>query len=152
MTYQNLIQKHDDKADEASSLLLTVAGGGGGVPATKKKHSVPMRAMIATFVLLGSLAVIYGGRGSSSTANSAGISAALLLSQNQAAPLYDSNTDYCFKSKTADQYCWYNTDSFPDGLWKGVGGHVDNNCGPKCTSVNEDDGIDDDVGDAGWGW
>ena len=64
---------------------------------------------------------------------------------------YDSNTDYCFKSKTADEYCWYPTDSLPEGqFWKGVDTQGNNNCGPKCTSVNDDDDgavKDDDDGE-----
>ena len=151
MTYQNLTEKHDDNADEASSLLLTLAGGVGVAATQKKTHGVPRRLMIATTCfLLGTLAVIYYGgsdSSSSSTASSVGISAALLLDHNQAAPLYDSNTDYCFKSKAAaDEYCWYPTDSFPEGpFWKGVDTQGNNNCGPKCTSVENDN---DDGGNA----
>ena len=161
MTYRKPTQTQDDDNvnDEASSLLAIGTaspsssscsfGPGGGVPARTKKTGVPMRAVIATCFLLGTIAVIYGGNSSSnSSIRAVGSSDALLLRQNQAAPLYDSNTDYCFKSKTADQYCWYPTDSFPDGRWKGVGGHGDNNCGPTCTSVNDDDDGDrsDDLG------
>ena len=150
MTYQpptTQTQDDDVKVDEASS-LLTIAtaapassfsfGPGGGVPARTKKTGVPMRAVIATCFLLGTIAVIYGGNSSSnSSIRAVDSSDALLLRQNQAAPLYDSNTDYCFKSKTADQYCWYPTDSFPDGRWKGVGGHGDNNCGQYCTQLDK---------------
>ena len=76
MTYQNLTLEHDDNAEEVSPLLLTVAGG--GVPAGKKKNGVPtMRAMLVTSCfLLGTLAVIYGGRISSS--NTVNLGAALL--------------------------------------------------------------------------
>ena len=74
MTYQKQSQTHDD---ETSSLLTSVPAapappfsfgqGGGGVTTTKKTNGVPMRAMIATCVLLGTLAVIYyGGTGASS--------------------------------------------------------------------------------------
>ena len=141
MTYQKPNQTHDDDnadANEASSLLLPVAGGaGGGVPTIKKKNGGPMRAMIATCCLLGTLAVIYGGRGSS---RSGGLSAALFLGHNQAAPVvYDPSQDFCFADNdNADKYCWYPTDNFPVGNWAGVtcaGGHGCAQCGPQCTSV-----------------
>ena len=71
MTYQKPpTPKHDDDdtVEEASSLLFG-QGGGDGVPARKKKHGVPtMRTMVVTAcVLLGTFAMIYGGRGSSTT-------------------------------------------------------------------------------------
>ena len=83
MTYQKISQTHDD---EASLLLTSVTaspapsfsfgqgggggGGGGGFLATMKKTVPTMRAMIVTCVLLGTLAMIYGGRGSSSSGSS----------------------------------------------------------------------------------
>ena len=84
MTYQQRTQTHndDDTVEEASSLLTSVTAspaparsfsfgqGGGGVPATQKKNGVSMRT---TSVLLGTLAVIYGGRDSSSHISSGGI-------------------------------------------------------------------------------
>ena len=99
MTYQKQNQTHDDdNVDEASSLLTIVTaspsssscsfGPGGGVPARRKKNSIPIRAVITTCVLLGTLAGIYsGGSGSSSnnTHRTDGTSEALLLGQNQAA-------------------------------------------------------------------
>ena len=96
MTFQPTIQTHDndDKADEASSLLLTVAEG--GVPARTKKNSIPMRAMIATCFLLGTIAVIYFGESGSSNTSSDGISAVLVRGHNQAATMsvYDPSQDY----------------------------------------------------------
>jgi len=92
MTYHNPTHTHDnDTAEEASSLLTIVTASpdpslslgqeGGDVPAIKKKNGgVPMRLMIATTtcILLGTLAVLYGGRSSSHT-SSGGISVDLLL-------------------------------------------------------------------------
>ena len=146
MTFQPPSQTHDndDNADEASSLLRTVAEG--DVPTTKKKNGgVPMRAMIATCVLLGTLAVIYVGRGSSNI--SAGvISAALVLGQNSVASVYDPSQDYCFTdTDNADKYCWFPIDRYPCGNWQGVtcaGGHGCDQCGDRCTTVycNRPDG------------
>ena len=139
MTYQQPSQTHDDDnadANEASSLLLPVAGGaGGGVPTIKKKNGGPMRAMIATCCLLGTLAVIYGGRGSS---RSGGLSAALFFGYNQAAPLvYDPSQDFCFADDdNDDKYCWYPDDRLPSGNWYSVTDRGYNDCGSMCTSVH----------------
>ena len=91
-----------------------------------------MRAVIATCILLGTLAVIYSGGRSSS--RSGGLSAALFLGHNQAAPVvYDPSQDFCFADNdNADKYCWYPTDNFPVGNWKGEGGHGYGDCGPVC--------------------
>ena len=128
MTYQTPTQTHDvDNIDEASSLLTIMTASPApssavrqdGVASTKKENDgVPMRTMIVTTCfVLGTIAVIYGGSGSSS---------------NNGDVLYDSSTDYCFKSTTVDQYCWYPTDRFPKGPWKGVSGVGDNHCGLMC--------------------
>ena len=117
MTYQNLTLEHDDNAEEVSPLLLTVAGG--GVPAGKKKNGVPtMRAMlVTTCFILGTLAVIYYGRGSSSTTSSGGISAALLQGYNPDGydpDGYDPDSDYCFTdTDTPGNYCWFPNLEFP---------------------------------------
>jgi len=92
-----------------------------------------MRAMIATCFLLGTLAVIHGGSGSSSTANSGGLSEALLLRQNQAAPVYTPGQDYCFMEQYGkygdSKYCWKHTDSYPvDETWIYIGRGY-NSCG-----------------------
>jgi len=162
MTYQKQNQTHDDdNVDEASSLLTIVTaspsssscsfGPGGGVPARRKKNSIPIRAVIATCVLLGTVAGIYsGGSDSRSNASSDGTSEALLLGQNQAALevyeqypdhpapnydpcwapwcVYDPRTDYCFKDihtgAPKNLYCWYPIDRFPypRGQWRRIGG------------------------------
>ena len=138
MTYQKLTH-NDDNADEASSLFLAVAGG--GVPATKKKkNGVPMRAMIATCFLLGTLAVLYYGRGRSNTNHTDGTSKALLLGQNQAAPVYNPDHDFCFAdTDNPGKYCWFCFDNLPVGNWKGEGGHVYNDCGDMCTEFKPRD-------------
>ena len=162
MTYQQPSPTHDDDdADEASSLLLTVAGGG-GVPATKKTHGVPMRAMIATTcVLLGTLAVLYsGGRGSNRHNNThltEGISTALLHDQNQAARVFDPNHSYCYKDNDhADKYCWFPLDNLPSGNWKADGGRGYNDCGPECTPTlynpSQDYCFKDDDNDGKYCW
>ena len=120
------------------------------MPARTKKHGVSTitRTMVVTTcVVLGTLAMLYyGGRGSSSnTASSDGIAADLLRG-------YDPSQDFCFKDEDNDgKYCWYPTDSLPEGqFWKGVDTQGNNNCGPKCTSVNDDDDgavKDDDDGE-----
>ena len=61
-----------------------------------------------------------------------GMDAAKAATPPAAPPLYDSQTDYCFKSTTVDQYCWYPTDHFPNKFWTGIIGMGDNNCGPQC--------------------
>ena len=162
MTYQKQNQTHDDdNVDEASSLLTIVTaspsspsclfGPGGGVPARRKKNSIPIRAVIATCGLLGTLVVMCsGGSGSRSNASSDGTSEALLLGQNQAALevyepypdlpgsnydpcwapwcVYDPSTDYCFKDihtgAPKNLYCWYPIDRFPypRGQWRRIGG------------------------------
>ena len=154
MTYQNLTEKHDDNADEASPLLLT-----------KKKHGVSMRAMIATTCFfLGSLAVIYYGRGSSSSSSSSnntnrhdGTSAALLLDHNQAATqVYDPSQDDCYAdADNAGKYCYFPCREYnivnnhyvlnnkcpvtvceyavPCGNWNRVTDAEDDNCGIPCT-------------------
>ena len=145
MTYQKQSQTHDDEA----SLLLTVVTAspapslslvqGGGMPARKKKNGVPMmRAVIATCSLLGILAVIYyGGRDvSSNTAGLGGISAALLLGQNQAASVYDPSQDFCFTDHDhPGKLCWYPIHRYPCGNWRGGDSSVDGQCGDKCTKV-----------------
>ena len=132
--YQKPFQTHDDdNADEASSLVLTVAGGGGGVLAAKKTHGVPtMRAVIVTTCFfLGTLAVIYRGRGSSSHTSSGGISADLLR-------WYDPSSDFCFAdTDNPGKNCWYPNDNFPCGNWKRVTGAGFDNCGPQCTQVEK---------------
>ena len=154
MTYPNITQTHDDDnvENEASSLLTIMtaspapssAFGQDGLASTKKKkNGVPMRAMIATCIfLLGTIVVLYSGGSGSNTNRTDVISEALLLGQkNQAAPLlFDSQTDYCFKSKTVDQYCWYPTDRFPYGPWKGTSEMGDNDCGPMCNQFADDSG------------
>ena len=133
MTYQKPNQTHDDddNAEEASSLLTSVTASPlpssllrqDWVATTKKKHGAPMRAKIATTCFfLGTLAVIYGGRGSSSsnTNRTAGVSADLLRSHNQAASMYEPSQDYCFRDNdNPDKFCWYPHDYFPCGKWYG---------------------------------
>ena len=107
------------------------------MPATKKKKiGVPMRAMIATLCfLLGTLAVLYsGGRGRSNTNRTGGTVEALLLGQNQDAPVvYDPIQDFCFKDNAnANKYCWYTHDYFPFGNWVGWDAAY-GQCGDKCT-------------------
>ena len=153
MTYPT--QTHEDNnVDEASSLLIVATAspsfsfGHDGVATTKKKNGVSMRAMIATTCFfLGTLAVIYYGRGSSNSSSNSntdrtdGTSEALLLGHNQAAlevyePYYDpDNGDYCFFQLYAryDNYCWYPSRIFPVGNWKDVTtdrGY--DSCGPVC--------------------
>ena len=142
MTYQQPSPTHDDDndADEASSLLLTVAGGGGEAPSTKKKHGLPMRAVVATCVLLGTLAVLSsplrrGSNRHNDTHLTGGIAAALFLDNNQAAtPVYDPTQDFCFAdTDNPGKYCWYFKDCLPVGNWKGEDGHGSGNCGKQCT-------------------
>ena len=103
MTYHIPTHTHDnDTAEEAAPLLTLVPAspapalsfgqheGGDVAPATKKKNGgVPRRLMIATScILLVTLAVLYGGRGRSSSNNihrTDGTSEALLLGHTQAA-------------------------------------------------------------------
>ena len=144
MTYQQLIQIHDDdNADESSSLLLTVADasppsfafGQDGVATTKKKTNVPMRLMIATTCfVLGTLAVIYyDGSDSTSSSNTVNLGAALLDD------VYDPSSDFCFKdNENANNYCWYRRGYWPVGNWQWAtcaGGHGCAQCGSKCTEV-----------------
>ena len=151
MTYQKPIPNYDNNADAdaASSLILTIVtaspapsfslGQEGGAPATQKKNGVPtMRAMIVTTCfLLGTLAVIYGGRGSSSSHTRSGdLAAELLRKADDTSYNYDPTSDFCFTdTDTAGKYCWYPTDNRPCGNWKGEGGHGYNDCGRKCTRV-----------------
>ena len=145
MTYQQLIQIHDDdNADESSSLLLTVADASppssslrqDGVATTKKKNGgVPMRLMIATFCfVLGTLAVIYyDGSDSTSSSNTVNLGAALLDD------VYDPSSDFCFEdNENANKYCWYRRGYWPVGNWQWAtcaGGHGCAQCGSKCTEV-----------------
>ena len=143
MTYQQPNPNYDNAvADEASS-LLTVVTASPASSSTKKKIGVPMmRAVIATWFLLGTLAVIYDGGSSSSNVNGTdGTSEALLLGHNQAAlevyePYYDpDNGDYCFFQLYAryDNYCWYPSRIFPVGNWKDVTtDRPYDSCGPVC--------------------
>ena len=147
MTYQTpSTPKHDDddvQVEEATALLSDQGGGGGGGPARKKKHGVPtLRALIVgSCFVLGTLAVmIYGGRGgsSSTTHRTAGSTADLLRG-------YDPSQDFCFQDNdNNDKLCWYPTDNFPCGDWKGVSGLGSDQCGPPCTQVykmiKKDDG------------
>ena len=148
MTYQTSSPHYDTAdADESSSLVPPVVDASssfslGQHGVSSKKNRVPtMRVMIVTCFLLGTLAMLYGGRGSSNTdTNHAdGTSEALLLRHNQAAPVYDPSQAFCFKDRdNDDKYCWYSTDNFPVGNWEGftcAGGHGCAQCGPKCTSV-----------------
>ena len=108
------------------------------MPARKKKNGVPMmRAVIATCSLLGILAVIYyGGRDvSSNTAGLGGISAALLLGQNQAASVYDPGHDWCFTDHdNPGKLCWYPIHRYPIGNWGGWDAAY-GQCGDLCTDV-----------------
>ena len=98
-----------------------------------KNNCVLMRGMIAMCVLLGTLVVIYYGRGPCSNPNRMdGILAALLLGHNQAPPpLYDPSQDYCFGDKTnTEKYgekCWFFADTVPFGNWELI-----NPCGELC--------------------
>ena len=53
-------------------------------------------------------------------------------------PVYDPSQDFCFKDKeNMDKYCWDPDDRLPVGNWKGEGGHIYNDCGPKCIDATE---------------
>ena len=96
MTNQKPTKTHDD---EASLLLTSVTAspapsfslGQDGVATKKKNGGVPRRMMIVTTVcvFLGTLAVLYGGRGGRSHIRSDGTLEALLLGHN-----YDPNSDH----------------------------------------------------------
>ena len=154
MTSQTPTPNFDNAADEASSLLTIATASPApsfslrqdGVATTTKKNGVPMRAMIATCVLLGTLiAVLYGGR-SSTNSSSGDISAALVLGQNQAASVYNPDQDYCFQDKKTGQHCWYPTDNFPypAGQWGGISGRGNDDCGDLCTKFAACGGTCDD--------
>ena len=154
MTYQKT-SPNNDNAEEESSLLTIVTASpdpslsfgqeGGDVPATKKKNGgVPMRLMIATTcILLGTLAVLYGGRSSSHT-RSGGLAADLLRSQNQAPELYaPGGYDKCYRDKdNPGKYCWHDSRfmggcgscwPFPMEQWEiDPNPHGNNNCGQLC--------------------
>ena len=133
MTYQQPNPNYDNAiADEASS-LLTVVTASPASSSTKKKNGVPMmRAVIATWFLLGTLAVIYGGRGSVLPRQ---ISDNTCL--DHGASVYDPNQAYCFAdTDNADKNCWCPTDNYPVGRWKGVSGVAYDQCGDKCTEVH----------------
>ena len=138
MTYQNLTQEHDDNAEEVSSLLLT---------ATKKKYGVLRRAMITVvfllFLVTTTTTTTIGGNvrkikhSKKTNANDGGISAALLLSHNQAAPsVYDPSKDFCFKDNdNPGKLCWNSKDESPVGNWGGFPVAVAS-CGLKCTEYD----------------
>ena len=147
VTYQKQTQTHDDdNVDEASSLLTIATAAPSsssssslrqdGVATTKKNGVPTMRAVIATCILLGTLAVIYSGCRSSS--RSGGLSAALFFGYNQAAPVvYDPSQDFCFADDdNDDKYCWYPDDRLPSGNWYSVTDRGYNDCGSMCTSVH----------------
>ena len=152
MTYPNATPKHndDDKVDEASSLLtIATAAPASSMPEKKKKNGgAPMRAMIATtFFFLGTLAVIYSGRGSSTNNPTEGTLEAFLPGPNYdpygnpgialAPPaVYDPSGDFCFGDNANDnKYCWFPTDRFPypAGQWGGNSDRGAGDCGPLCT-------------------
>ena len=55
-----------------------------------------------------------------------------------AVSVYDPSKDFCFSNNdTAGKYCWYPTDFFPYGNWKGEGDRGYNECGDKCTKVQD---------------
>ena len=116
-------------------------------PAPSKTTMVPtMRAMIVTTcVVLGTLAVLSGGRGSSSRrrhTHSGGLAAVLLRKAHDTSYDYDPSKDFCYKdTDNAGKYCWYPTDAVPcpGGQWKGEGGHGYHDCGRKCTEVHDFD-------------
>ena len=142
MTYQQPTHTHndDDNAEEASPLLTIVIAspapslsfGQGGVATKKKNGGVPRRLMIATACFfLGTLAVLYGGRGGRSHIRSDGTLDALLLGHN-----YDPNSDHCFTDEdNPGKYCWFHKEHIPCGNWIFDGKHGNNNCGPKCTQA-----------------
>ena len=119
---------HDDTVEEAS-LLLTRGTTAPSFSFGPKTTMVPLRAKIATTacVVLGTLTVLSGGRGSSSShTRSGGLSADLLRG-------YDPSYDFCFTDNdTLGKYCWYPTDRFPSWNWEGVTGRGKNDCGPQC--------------------
>ena len=155
MTYQQPTHTHDNDNAEEASTLLTIAtvspapswslGGRGGVPAGTKKNGVPtMRAMIVTTCFfLGTLAVIYGGRGSSHIRSGGSSADLLLLGHN-----YDPNSDHCFTDEAnPGKYCWFHKMHYPCGNWQLDSKHGNNNCGPKCTQVLDTgfcESVDDD--------
>ena len=155
MTYQKTSPNNDNAVEESSLLTIVTASPdpslsfgqeGGDVPATKKKNGgVPMRLMIATTcILLGTLAVLYVGSGSSSTASSGGLAADLLRSQNQAPELYaPGGYDKCYRDKdNPGKYCWHDSRfmggcgscwPFPMEQWEiDPNPHGNNNCGQLC--------------------
>ena len=109
MTYQTT-SANNDNAEEASSLLTIVTASPDPSSAIKKKNGgFPMRLMIATACFfLGTLTVvIYRGRGRSHT-SSGGISADLLLGQNQDEEYAPGGYDKCYRDKdNPGKYCWY---------------------------------------------
>ena len=162
MTYQKPAH-NDDNADEASSLLTIVTAapapsfslGQDGEAKQKKKNGVPtMRAMIATTCFfLGTLAVIYSGRGSSTNNPTEGTLEAFLPGPNYdpygnpgialAPPaVYDPSGDFCFGDNPNDnKYCWFPTDRFPypAGQWGGNSDRGAGDCGPLCTKFADGD-------------
>ena len=135
MTYQQPNPNYDNAiADEASS-LLTVVTASPASSSTKKKNGVPMmRAVIATWFLLGTLAVIYYGGPGCADNTGAGDSSVCL---DHGASVYDPSHGYCFAdTDNAGKNCWCPTDNYPVGRWKGVSGVAYGQCGEKCTEVH----------------
>ena len=144
MTYQTSpTPTHDVNVEEASSLLLTR-----GTPAPSscscrpKTTMVPttMRAMIVTTacVVLGTLAVLSGGRGGSSSRHtrSGDLATELLRTAHDTSYDYDPSKDFCYRDNdNAGKYCWYPTDIYPCGNWDGESGHGYHDCGRKCTQI-----------------
>ena len=94
--------------------------------------------MTTACVVLGTLAVLSGGRGGSSSRHtrSGDLATELLRTAHDTSYDYDPSKDFCYTdTDNAGKYCWYPTDHYPCGNWDGEGGHGYHNCGRLCTQV-----------------
>ena len=74
--------------------------------------------------------MIYQGNSNSRDAR---FSEAFLLRSGSAAPVYDPNEHYCFgDNEEYDHYCWYYTDSLPEGNWNKIDSPSAGGCGELC--------------------
>ena len=99
MTDHNPTHTHyNDNADESSPLFLTVADASPSFSFDQKKTNGPMRLMIATICfVLGTIAVIYDGRGSSHV--SSGLVSLVSLSPSLVSSPPSSASSVLFRDK-----------------------------------------------------
>ena len=143
----------NDYDDESTPLVVVSTGPTTpGIKEDTTETTVPIKgtavkcvaAMVGILAIV-SLSSVVGGNDRSKTVAFDFSETALLRSGTACVPKYDPKKDYCFKDNvTPDHYCWWPSDYFPVGDWKGVNAPsgANSGCGTLCTKLNYVIGIE----------